>query len=92
MLTARLAMQSSDILNNARDLEHENKLSLATDEKTLPENMYVLKAQLQQQMLHLKKGLYKDVQSCLCILPPNCYKTHSNYKSTFKRRNVYTHI
>lgn len=84
-------MQSSDILNNMGDLKHENKLSLATDEKTLPENMYVFRAELQQQMLRLKKGIYKDVQSCLCFLPPNCYKTHNNYKLTFKRRKVYTH-
>lgn len=48
-------MQSSDILNNTGDLKHENKLSLATDEKTLPENMYVFRAELQQQMLRLKK-------------------------------------
>lgn len=37
-------MQSSDILNNMRDLKHENKLSLAMDEKTLPEIMYVFRA------------------------------------------------
>lgn len=61
------------------------------DERTLPENMYVFRAQLQQQMLRLKKGIYKDVQICLCIFTPNCYKTHNNYKLTFKRRNVYMH-
>jgi len=63
-----------------RDLKHENKLSLSLDGKTLPESMYLFRAQLQQQMLHLKKGSYKDVKSCLCILPPNCYKTCNNYK------------